>query len=171
MKRVLLPAILLVFLFPAGADDLGFSLGPWSFAGGVDPGTYAGAGLVWGFSPRLEAELVAVGELTPLPGNTFLGGGLLSISLLGPRIPTYFNAVLDLGYLHGLAGLNPSGTDLSLRGAEHRNFLFLRLSPLAIGNPHYRMRDRIFSAGVLYSLEEQKFSLVWSWLIYGRYFS
>lgn len=170
MRFAVIVITLFLILPPVAAGDVGFTLAPWSFTGGVEAGTYVGAGFNWGLSPRFEAELLAVGELTPHPGNTLLGGMQLGISLLGPRIPTYFNTVLDLGYLHGVEGLNPQDRGITFQGVNHGNYLFLRLSPLAIGNPRYRMRDRIFTVGVLYHLEERKISWTWNWVIFGRYF-
>ncbi len=167
MKKAVMVLILMTALLPLGAAEFGFSLAPWSFTGGVTPGTYAGGGLNVGFSPRWEAELFAVAEVTPSPGDTVLGGVQSGFALLGDRIPTYFNALIDLGYLHGIQGLDPAG------GAEtdwnRSNYLLLRISPLAIGNPYFRMRDRLFSVGLLYRIEDRSLSWVWNWVIFNRY--
>jgi len=169
MKKTAILLTILSILPPLGALDYGFSLAPWSFTGGVTPGIYAGGGFNLGFAPRWEAEVFAVAEVTPAPGDTVLAGVQFGFSLLGDRIPTYFNALIDLGYLHGIQGLNPGGTEEGGAGLTRSNYILLRLSPLAIGNPYFRMRDRIFSVGLLYRIEDRSVSWVWNWVIFNRY--
>ncbi len=164
MKRAPAAVFLLCLLVPLptfAEPDLGIALGPWSFAGGgPGPGTYAYSGLVVGGS-RLELEALGIAELTPAPGAAVLAGASIGFSLSGPRIPTYFNVVVDLGYLQtvveeGQFRLGPS-------------YLLLRLSPLVIGNPWYGHRERIFSLGVLYDIAAAEASIVWNVLILHWY--
>ena len=166
MKKAVMVLILMTALLPLGAAEFGFSLAPWSFTGGVTPGTYAGGGLNVGFSPRWEAELFAVAEVTPSPGDTESDVNLAAASS-AIIIAALDNALIDLGYLHGIQGLDPAG------GAEtdwnRSNYLLLRISPLAIGNPYFRMRDRLFSVGLLYRIEDRSLSWVWNWVIFNRY--
>ncbi|OHD25811.1 MAG: hypothetical protein A2Y38_04970 [Spirochaetes bacterium GWB1_59_5] len=153
---------LLVPSLAVAAPDLGIAFGPWSFAsGGPGPGIYAYSGLALGGVSRLEVEAFGVAELMPAPGATVLAGASVGLSLGGPRIPTYFNVVVDLGYIQtlvddGLPGFGPA-------------YLMLRLSPLVIGNPLHGHRDRMFSLGLLYDLEERSLSIVWNVLIVHWY--
>jgi hypothetical protein len=141
--------------------DMGIALGPWSFAGGgPGPGTYAYSGLAVGGS-RIELEALGIAELTPTPGSTVLAGASLGLSLGGPRIPTYFNFILDFGYLQTVV------EDGHFRFGP--SYLLLRLSPLVIGNPWYAQRERIFSFGVLYDIGAAKASIVWNVLILHWY--
>lgn len=166
MDRHKITVVLLIcFLAPSlviAAPDLGVALGPWSVvAGGPGPGTYAYGGLALGGGSRLEAEAFGVAELMPAPGATVLAGASVGLSLGGPRIPTYFNVVVDLGYVQtlvddGLPGFGPA-------------YLMVRLSPLVIGNPLYGHRDRMFSLGVLYGLGERSLSVIWNVLIIHWY--
>jgi hypothetical protein len=158
-------ALLICLLSPSllmAAPDLGVALGPWSFiGGGPGPGTYAYGGLALGGASRLEAEAFGIVELMPLPGDSLLAGASIGWSLGGRRIPTYFNVVVDLGYIQTLAydalsGLGPA-------------YLMLRISPLVIGNPLHGHRDRMFSLGLLYSLGEGSVSAVWNVLIVHWY--
>jgi hypothetical protein len=169
MKKTMMILALITVLLPLGALDVGFSLAPWSFTGGVTPGTYAGGGFNLGLTPRWEAEVFAVTEVTPAPADTVLAGIQVGFSLLGDRIPTYFNSVIDLGFIHGIQGLNPSVTGGAATSLERSNYLLLRLSPLAIGNPYFGMRDRIFSVGLLYRIEDRSVSWIWNWVIFNRY--
>jgi hypothetical protein len=165
MKHAPAAVLCLCMLVPLPAfaePDLGLALGPWSFAsGGPGPGTYAYTGLAIGGGRRLELEASGIVEMTPSPGDTILAGASLGFSVGGPRIPTYFNVVVDLGYLQtvvddGQFHLGPS-------------YLLLRLSPLVIGNPWYGHRERIFSLGVLYDIPAASFSVVWNVLILHWY--
>lgn len=169
MKKSAILLIIVSVLLPLGALDYGFSLAPWSFTGGVTPGLYGGGGFNLGLTPRWEAEVFAVTEVTPAPGDTVLAGVQVGFSLLGDRIPTYFNSVIDLGYLHGLSGLSSTAAGTGGGGVTRSNYLLLRLSPLAIGNPTFGMRDRIFSVGLLYRIEDRSVSWVWNWVIFNRY--
>ncbi len=158
-------ALLICCLSPSllmAAPDLGVALGPWSFVnGGPGPGTYAYGGLALGGSSRLEAEAFGIVELMPLPGDSLLAGASIGWSLAGPRIPTYFNVVVDLGYIQTLAYDALSGVG--------PGYLMLRISPLVIGNPLHGHRDRMFSVGLLYNLEERLLSAVWNVLIVHWY--
>ena len=152
------------------ADDFAFSAAPWNFSGSIEQGQYAGAGIVIGGDSYFELEGVLISEITPAPANTVLGGVLIGISLLGDRNPGYFNVVLSGGYLHGISGLNSGGEGFDFSNPEHNDYLILRISPLAIGNSYYGMRERIFSAGIYYDIQRGKTGFVWSWLILDKFF-
>jgi hypothetical protein len=153
---------LLVPLPVFAQPDLGLALGPWSFAGGgPGPGTYAYTGLAAGGGNRLELEAFGIVEMTPAPVDSVLAGASLGFSVSGPRIPTYFNVVADLGFLQTVV----DGGQFSLGPS----YLMLRLSPLVIGNPWYGHRERIFSIGMLYDIRASGISFVWNVLILHWY--
>ncbi|HOX31098.1 MAG TPA: hypothetical protein PLB91_02135 [Spirochaetales bacterium] len=167
--RAFLAASLALAASAAGALDLGLSAGAWSFSRPVsaaraeegreiEPGLYARAGAIAGIASRLELEAFAVGSLAPAPGRELFLGAEATLPALGSREKSYFNLFASLGYLRALrleGGLEPAG-----------GYLSLRVSPLAIGNPSYGRRDRIFSVGALYELGSGEVSLTWSVLTF-----
>lgn len=142
----------------AAAGDLALGVSPWSFAGGGDSftGTFAGANLAIGLTPRMELGIFGFGELTPAPGSSLMAGAALGLSLAGPRDPTYFNVMLEAG---SLVEYRPA--DGSLGPA----LIFARLSPLVIGNAYSGHRDRIFSLGVAYDMGSGRLFGIWNILI------
>lgn len=159
------PAALLAFVLfaaasatEAAAGDLALGVSPWSFAGGCDSfrGTFAGVNLAIGLTPRLELGLYGFGELTPAPGSSLMAGAALGLSLAGPRDPTYFNVMAELGSL------------VEYRPADGRlgsALFFARLSPLVIGNAYSGHRDRIFSLGLAYDVSSGRIFGIWNILI------
>lgn len=158
-KMILLGLIVSAPVLNLPAMDLGLSFGPWSFIPGnsaAAPGLHAYGGLKIGITERVETELYTITEITPSPlGSTFFGFNM-GLSLLGPRYPTYFNMVGDIGILYGLETGNLRTT----------RFVTLRLSPLVIGNPYYRHRDRMFTLGLLYDMDNRRLSFTWNVLIF-----
>lgn len=159
------PATLLAFVLfaaasvpGAGAGDLALGVSPWSFAGGGDSftGTFAGANLAIGLTPRLELGLYGFGELSPAPGSSLMAGAALGLSLAGPRDPTYFNVMIEVG---SLVAYRPS------EGRLASTLVFARLSPLVIGNPYSGHRDRIFSLGLAYDINSGRLIGIWNILI------
>lgn len=145
----------------AGAQDLSFSLGGWSFfpdgegrlpAG--DPGLFAAAGATCGLGPRLELGASLIPRLTPAPFEDLFAEAHLGLSLLAdrarvPAAPTmYVNTILDLGAIVGWRGL-ASGAPTFSRA------IFARLTPITVGTMYYGRRDRLFSFGVMYDFDEK----------------
>jgi hypothetical protein len=134
----------------ATALDLGLDASAHSFGSldytkaGILPGLYARGGAIVGIASRLELEPYIVMELAPEALRGAFAGADLTLSLLGSRDTSYFNMFLSLGYVRGL--------DLG-KAAEGRNYLSLRLTPLAVGCTRYGRRDRLFTPGILYELE------------------
>lgn len=142
----------------AAAGDLALGVSPWSFAGGGDSftGTFAGANLAIGLTPSLELGLFGFGELTPSPGSSLMAGAALGLSLAGPRDPTYFNVMIEVG---SLVEYRPAD------GSFASTLVFARLSPLVIGNAFSGHRDRIFSLGLAYDISSGRIFGIWNILI------
>lgn len=157
-RTILLIMLMLLACQIPWALTHGVTLGTWSRSPGstfMEPGTYGYAGGTFGLTPRLEAELFTVIQATPAPFAHTYAGGALSAALADPReyrydrAPLYLNVYLTAGYLRSL-----TGTD------EHA--LFIRFTPLALGGPYYRMRERGASVGMLYNLKDHSWSLFWN---------
>jgi len=165
IKRVSIAvlAAALAFAAPASALDFGLSAAAQSFGSkdydeaGIRPGLYARGGAILGLFSRLEIEPYAVIELTPDPLRGCIAGADATIALLGSRHDGYFNMFLSAGYARGL--------DFDDPGAG-KNYLSLRITPLAIGCGYYGRRDRMFTAGVLYELEGKSWTFVFNVLAF-----
>jgi len=146
------------------AQDLGLSSALWHFpewfgtssmAG--DPGAFASVGAVLGLGPRLEAGASFIPRLSPEAFKDILAEAHLGLSLVGPRISAsgpviYVNTLLDAGVFLGWHDLG-SGSPTFSKSA------FLRLTPLAIGNPYYGRRDKLLSFGLARDFDSDTFSL------------
>lgn len=167
--RCLLVAVLVCLLGGvAAADGPGLAFGPWTFVGGnpaIPRGQYAYTALSLPLTGRLEFELVAVTELSPYPFRTASLGGSLVCSLLGDRYLTQFNMLLDFGFLHSL----PTGLHPAAGGSPDLRLLYLRWSPLVIGNPYYGLRDRVFSLGLAYDIDRNAWCALWNIIILQVY--
>ena len=162
---LLVAAALLVAPAAAGALDLGLSASPWSFArplplgglpreNGIAPGLYGRASAILGLGRALELEGSATVELAPAPAGAAYLGAEAAFPLAGTREGNYFNLFASLGFLQRV--------ELAGGPGHGGGYLSLRVSPLAIGNPSYGRRDRIFSIGALYELGTGAVSLTWS---------
>lgn len=143
----------------AGAQDLSFSLGGWSFfADGQgrlpagDPGLFAGVGATVGLGPRLELGASLIPRLTPAPFEDLFAEAHLGLSLLAdrartPAAPTmYLNSLIDLGATVGWRGLASGSPSFS-------RAVFARLTPITLGTMYYGRRDRLLSIGVMYDFD------------------
>jgi hypothetical protein len=166
VSRIFLAILLLgTSLGTAGAQDLSFSLGGWSFfpngqgslpAG--DPGLFASAGATIGLGPRLELGASLVPRLTPAPFDDLFAEAHLGLSLLAdrarvPAAPTmYLNSLVDLGAIvgwHGFASGSPAFSKA----------VYARLTPITLGTLYYGRRDRLFSLGVMYDFDAKAVNL------------
>jgi len=164
--RQFVPILLLAFAVSSvGSQDLAFSIGTWSFfrdksgawpSGG--PGSFASFGLTYGLTPRLEAGISLVPRMAPDPFDDILAEGHVGLSLFGDRISgsgapaIYINTLADIGFILGAHNVY-SGT------TEYSKAVFVRLTPISLGNPYYGRRDRIFSVGLLYNFDTASASL------------
>ncbi len=157
------------------AQDLSISVQQWSFfsdsAGGrlSGPGLHLSGAVVWGITPRLEAGLGLLGMLTPWPGDSLagimsIGYSLLSERWISERIPpNWLSMLVEAGVFGGAreiySGLFSSSGEGAGSGAQPFAAMFVRFTPLVLGNPFYWRRDRVFSVGAAYELMRGDFSL------------
>lgn len=168
--RAVISAVLALMPIAAGALELGLSAAAWSFSRplsearaapshSIEPGLYARLGAIAGIASRLELEAFAIGDLAPIPMRNLYIGAETAFPVVGSRDKSFFNIFVNLGYVQGLRLADGNAT---LAG----RYLSLRVVPLAIGNPSYAHRDRIFSVGALYELGSGEISLTWSVLAF-----
>jgi len=149
----------------AGAQDMAFSIGTWSFfrdsAGRLpsgEPGTFASLGATYGLSPRVEAGVALIPRLLPDTFDDLFVEEHIGISLFGERArksgepAIYINAILDVGVLFGAHKILSGSPEFS------RAF-FLRLTPITLGTPYYGRRDRMLSTGLIYDYDSGSASL------------
>jgi hypothetical protein len=138
---------------PAAAMDWAVTGGPVSFfpAGKALPsGLYAQIGMRGVLTPRIELEILTMPQITPTPFSSGAAGILIGINLLEDLEPSYFHMLADAGILW------------AFRQGESQPALLLhaRVSPLSIGNPAYAYRERLFTIGALYDIEDG--ALTWT---------
>lgn len=165
--RYFLLSFLLFVLAAPGAhpQDLAFSIGTWSFyegAGGYlpagAPGAFAAVGVTAGISPRIEVGASLVPRITPLPGNDLFIECHTGVSLFADRRRSndtpamYINSIADIGFLWGVHNLYSGSRSFS----KH---IFLRITPIALGNSYYGRRDRVYSVGAQYDFDARVVSL------------
>jgi len=139
----------------AAAADWAVTAAPVSFfpAGKHMPeGLYAQAGIRAALHPRLEAELLVIPRITPEPFSHAAAGAMAGFNLLADLEDAYFHMIADIGML----------CRFDFRTQEKDPLVYVRISPLSIGNPDYRYRERIFTAGLLYDIQNQTFSWTFS---------
>ena len=164
---LMLLAVLLgvtTFVPPAYAQDVSLSIQQWSFFADAvgerisGPGQHISIGLIGGLTPRLELDFSAVTMLTPKPGDSLLGAVSLGYSLLAERWindrvpPNWVSMLAEIGFLGG-------GTELwagGFSGATPKAQVFVRFTPLVLGNSFYRRRDRLLALGFAYDLLKQR---------------
>ena len=148
----------------AHAQDVSLSIQQWSFFADSagerisGPGQHVSIGITRGLTPRIELDLSAVTMLTPKPGDALLGAVSLGYSLLAERWiddrvpPNWVSMLAEIGVLGG-------GTELWERGflgAMPKAQVFVRFTPLVLGNSFYRRRDRLLAFGFAYDLLKQR---------------
>ena len=158
MRKMLLVSLILIStILPVYALDWAITGGAISFfplgpTQSIPDGLYGQGGVRLLITPKIEFELGVVAQLTPDITETIGGSALIGINLLGDIEPTYFNMIADVGMLY----LIEQDT-----GDQHP-MIFLRISPLVIGNPYYSERARLLTAGMLYDTAEDAFTLTFS---------
>lgn len=163
LRALMLLAMLFMFApsaQPVHAQNVSLSIQQWSFIADTagerisGPGQHVSIGLIGGLTPRLELDFSAVTMLTPKPGDSLLGAVSLGYSLLAERWindrvpPNWVSMLAEIGFLGG-------GTELWARGfsgATPKAQVFVRFTPLVLGNSFYRRRDRLLALGFAYDL-------------------
>jgi hypothetical protein len=162
---VLFPLLLLLAAVSAGAQDLSFSVGGWSFFKSAEgklpagnPGIFPSLGLSLGITRYAEAGISILPRLTPDPFDDIFLEGHAGVSLFGERAresggpAIYLNGLLDAGILYGMHNLISGEPDYS-------RAVFLRITPFALGNPYYGRRERMFSLGLMFDMDSAETSL------------
>lgn len=154
------------------AQDLSVSVQQWSFFANAKgrrvsgPGVHLSASLVWGLNPRLEASLGLLGMLTPYPGDTLAGVASVGYSLLSERWitetipPNWIRMLIEAGAIGGVKGMyswrGGEGTAGSggSQGSDPQAVvqLFVRVTPLVLGNSFYRRSDGLFALGAAWDV-------------------
>ncbi len=115
-------------------------------------GFYAQVGFRAVLTPRIEAELIAIPQITPGPMSTAAAGALVGINILDGEEPAYFNIIADIGVI---AMITPGEN-------QYDPLVYLRISPLVIGNPSYWYRGRLFTVGAVYDIPNRQLSWTFS---------
>ena len=165
MRIVPLALFLLLAIGAAGAQDLAFSIGSWSFlpdtAGKLPaegPGLFPSFGATYGITRYLEAGVAMIPRLTPKPFDDIFIEEHVGFSLFGERAKAsggpavYINSLLDAGFLFGAHKLLSGSPDYS-------RAIFVRVTPITLGNPYYGRRDRMLSVGLVYDYDANSASL------------
>lgn len=159
MRRSITFIILLFLLLtPLSANRYGLSIGLFDIEHSSDffsQGTHAQIGLVAGLAPRWESEVFLIGEVTPHPlGQTVAGAGV-SFAILGSvyegwnEVPLYANAYFGVGFMSELGTLSNYGP-------------YVRITPISVGGPQFRLRERGFTFGTYYNIPGNSFTLFWN---------
>ncbi len=168
MKRVTLTTLVLLLLVaPLVAGSLALSLGTWNLppsSGVVSEGSFVQVGGVWAFAPRWEVELFLISEATPNIGGQLLGGTALTLALLSPHnpppeeAPLYLNLYLSLGFLGKFESASPAYGP------------FIRLSPLAVGGPRFKVRERSLNLSLFYNIPQNSVTIFWNLFLVDLFF-
>lgn len=169
-KNKFLLAVMSFFIFAmiappsiAHAQETAISLGSWSFFSG-SPGVFTSLGITQGLTPRLEAGLSLIPRLTPEPFEDFYAEAHLGYSLAANRFQglnqpaSYINILGDIGVIAGISSIGAPGQTL-------KKSIFIRLTPITLGNAFYGRRDRIYSAGALFNLDSPSLTFFLNFII------
>lgn len=147
----------------AHAQETAVSLGSWSFFSG-NRGIFASIGVTQGLTPRLEAGLSLIPRLTPDPFEDLYAEAHLGYSLAANRFrgfsqpASYINIIGDIGVIAGINSIGAPGQTLT-------KSIFIRLTPITLGNAFYGRRDRIYSVGALFNLDNASLSFFLNFII------
>lgn len=145
-------------MFPLSASRFAVSIG--TFDNQHDSllftnGTHVQAGLVAGLSPRWESETFVIASTTPEPFSQVLGGIGFSYALMGPvyegsgEVPPYATMYLGFGFM-------------GEPGASSNYGPYIKLTPLSVGGPQFRLRERTLTFGAYYNIPQQSVTLFWN---------
>jgi len=166
-KIVTTTLILLLLAAPLIAGSWALSLGTWNLppkSSVVSEGTFLQVGGVWAFAPSWEAELFLITEATPKLGGQILGGTAITLALLGPHnpppeiVPNYLNLYLSLGFLGKFERTSPAYGP------------FIRLSPLTVGGPRFKVRERSLNFSLFYNIPQNKVTVFWNIFLVDLFF-
>jgi hypothetical protein len=157
-KRVVILLLLCVVGSLFWATSLSFTLGTWSMPSGntlLGDATRGYLGITAGLTKRLELELFTLLQATPQPLGDIHGGGAFTFAVSAAReLPdnqatSFLHTYLSVGFLQGLRGADSTAA-------------FIRFTPLSIGGPFYKTRERAVSIGLMYDFPQEAFSIFWN---------
>lgn len=157
MRRLRCTMILLLFIsLSLSAGHLGLSIGTFGngSSGLFGTGTQVQGGLVFGFAPRWETELFVITAATADPFSRTIGGVGISYAVVSPvytqkEVPSYGNTSVGFGLMGDISDLSSYGP-------------FLRVTPVAVGGPQFKLRERAVTFGTYYDVPNKSFTLFWN---------
>lgn len=169
--------IFLVFVFflfaaqfhdKAYAQDVSISVQQWSFFNNKNfesisgSGQHVSLGSIWGIDTNLEAGFGIISMVTPRPADTLMGYISFGYSLLEKRWinekipPNWINSQIEAGFIGGIKNLYSFSAGSQAEGIAQ---IFIKITPLVLGNPFYFRRDKLLSLGLAYDCIGDTFSL------------
>ena len=140
------------------AVQVGISLGTVGSVGNgdiLDLGTHAQLGLLFGIAPRWELEAFMIGEVTPDPFGSLVGGAGATFALLGP-VHGLVGSYPDFVHLYVSAGIMVDTLDL-------KSWVpYVRFTPLSVGGSWHGVRERLGGIGVFYNVGTQRLTDLWN---------
>jgi len=159
VKRItLLVTLLVVFTLSLGAHNVGLSIGVFGAPPNnvsFEDGPFIQSGVVVGLSPRFEAEAQIIAKVTPTPFSQLFASVNASYALISSvfegagDVPSYANAYLSLGVMGDVLSLQSYGP-------------FVRITPLSVGGPQFKLRERTLSMGVYYDIPASRVTFFWN---------
>lgn len=150
------------------AQDLSLSIQQWSFFNNKnnqsisEPGQHIGVGFVVGIDKNIEADFGVIGMITPRLADTLMGYVSFGYSLLDKRWitskipPNWINSQIEAGFIGGVKHVYSFFDD---GGKKEIAQIFIKITPLILGNPFYIRRDKLFGLGLAYDCFGGKFSV------------
>lgn len=165
IKRALMAALLCSIGSLLWSASFSFALGTWSLPTGnpvLEAATRGYLGISTGLTQRFELEVFTLLQATPEPLGDIHGGGALTFALTAAReLPnnqatSFLHTYLSVGVLQGLRGSDSTA-------------VFLRFTPLSIGGPYYKTRERAASVGLLYDFRQEALTVFWNLFLLDIY--
>ena len=169
MRVSIIRAMITVLLCSVGgllwSASSSLTVGIWSLPSDnpvLETATRGYLGLTTGLSPRLELEVFTLLQATPQPLADIHGGGALTFAVSAAReLPdnqatSFLHTYLSVGVVQGLRGSDSTA-------------VFLRFTPLSIGGPYYKTRERAASVGLLYDFRQEALTVFWNLFLLDVY--
>jgi hypothetical protein len=158
MKRLVIAALLCSLGGMLWATSFSLTLGTWSLPSQypvMEAATRGYLGVTAGLTKRMELEVFTLLQATPQPFADIHGGGALTFALSAAReLPddqatSFLHTYLSVGVLQGLRGSDSTSA-------------FIRFTPLSIGGPYYKTRERGVSIGLMYDFSQEALTVFWN---------
>lgn len=165
IKRAVLAVLLCSFGNMLWSASFSITVGTWSLPTEnpvLEAATRGYLGITTGLTQRLELEAFTLLQATPEPLADIHGGGALTFALSAAReLPdeqatSFLHTYLSVGVLQGLHGSDSTA-------------VFLRFTPLSIGGPYYKTRERAASIGLMYDFSRKALAVFWNLFLMDIY--